>query len=233
MAKELAIADRRPPMTSSPALRRLRRISLGTIQWPGQPEVRYLAGASRLRDDERAEAEALLTQLEQSLDPGGDEGKRARLGLVAKMLLAYPIAGASSESGRARGEAYGEALDDVPPWAVAAAVRAWHRGELGEGYDYRWAPAPAVLRKIALAALDRSKADAAHICAVLEAKTVDEAMKEPTAEEREQVLAGFQTLSARLRGVAQQQKRPAPEPVRTPTDDDLRAQYAPTSEAAE
>jgi hypothetical protein len=46
------------------------------------------------------------------------------------------------------------ALDDIPPWAVVAAIRRWYRGEAGndEGgkiYDCSWCPAPADLRRLA------------------------------------------------------------------------------------
>ena len=61
-------------------------------------------------------------------------------------------------SAEARGRAFLVALDDVPVWAVQAAIRHWDRGECGRNergdlYDYRWCPAPAELRRMALAAM--------------------------------------------------------------------------------
>jgi hypothetical protein len=56
--------------------------------------------------------------------------------------------------------AYLSAIDDVPPWAVAEAIRRWHRGE-GGGKDanYRFAPAPAELRYAAMQAPAAGQAD--------------------------------------------------------------------------
>lgn len=45
-------------------------------------------------------------------------------------------------------ESYIDAVEDLPSWAVAAAIKRWNRGECGER-DYRWRPAPAELRGIA------------------------------------------------------------------------------------
>lgn len=145
MAQDL-IATRNDPanLISSPVWLRLRRMRLGTIQGPGEREVKYLADGLRLTDDDRGQAAALIRELEAALEPGDSSG------IVAKMLLAYPVAGASFEAGKARGGAYAGALDDVPAWAVRAAIRAWNRGEASGDHDYRWAPAPAVLRDLAL-----------------------------------------------------------------------------------
>jgi hypothetical protein len=55
----------------------------------------------------------------------------------------------------ARSDVYLEVLDDVPWWAVEAAARAWFRHECGTDergrpHDYKWAPDPGTLRKMAL-----------------------------------------------------------------------------------
>ncbi len=68
---------------------------------------------------------------------------------VTKMLLALPRAKTNEIEAEAKAEAYMDALDDVPCWAVQAAVRGWHRSEYGEDHDYRWAPVPSELRKAA------------------------------------------------------------------------------------
>lgn len=49
-----------------------------------------------------------------------------------------------------KAEAYSVALEDVPSWAIDAAVRGWYRGSYGEKHDYTWPPAPATLRGLAL-----------------------------------------------------------------------------------
>ena len=147
MAQDLQAAHANPvALISSPDLRALRRISLGTVQWPGQPERKYLSGGSTLTDSERARANELLAEL-RAQAVAGPATDADRFGLISKMLLTYPIAHASAESGKARGEAYREALSDIPPAVLAKAIRQWNRGEAGD-HDYRWAPAPAVLRGI-------------------------------------------------------------------------------------
>jgi hypothetical protein len=50
-----------------------------------------------------------------------------------------------------------DALDDVPAWAVENAVRRWHRSECGGQHNYAFAPAPGVLRGIALQELEPAK----------------------------------------------------------------------------
>jgi hypothetical protein len=74
---------------------------------------------------------------------------------VAKLMMALPGQRANEKGAEATGEAYQAALDDIPPWAVAAAIRRWYRGDAppagGHPHDYRWRPAPAVLRSISFA----------------------------------------------------------------------------------
>jgi hypothetical protein len=79
----------------------------------------------------------------------------ATLVVVTKLMLALPSAQQNEAGAEASGEAFMAALDDIPTRAVAAAARRWYRGDCGENehrqpYDYRWRPAPADLRRIAL-----------------------------------------------------------------------------------
>jgi hypothetical protein len=93
------------------------------------------------------------------LTPTNDTGSaRQMIALVGKLVLAKP-ARANGLEAEARIEAYTVALDDVPVWAVDAAIRKWHRGQCDRSfncrggrveYDYRWAPESADLRTIAL-----------------------------------------------------------------------------------
>lgn len=69
---------------------------------------------------------------------------------VTKMMLVLPSRESGDLVGEAKGEAYMAALEDVPSWAVQEAMRRWHRGECGAKYDYKWQPAPATLRELAL-----------------------------------------------------------------------------------
>lgn len=73
---------------------------------------------------------------------------------VSSILMVLPSQKTSEFAEAVRADAYLEALDDVPWWAVRGAIRAWHRhecgkDELGRPYDYKWAPGPGTLRAIA------------------------------------------------------------------------------------
>lgn len=112
------------------------------------------------------------------------ETNKSRLGLLTQMLMAYPMAGGSEESGRARAGAYLVALDDIPPWAINEAIRRWHRGE-GGGKDsnYRFAPAPAELRFASMQILQPAKQTIVHLESILTALTIERAM-DPTPIEK-------------------------------------------------
>lgn len=141
------------------------------------PSRKYLSGGLILSTDERARISAKIAELEaiaQSDD--STENKKSRLGLVASMLMAYPMAGGSEESGRARAGAYLAALDDIPPWAIAEAIRRWHRGEGSNGGNHRFAPAPAELRFAAMQVLQPAKQTIAHLSSILNALTIERAM---------------------------------------------------------
>ncbi len=169
---------------------------------PARP---YLAGGLSLTPDDRALAESLLAQLRgTAISADTTDARKHRLAILTKMLLTYPVAGASSETGKARAEAYLEALDDIPPWAIANAVRVWHRGEAGD-HDYRWAPAPAVLRVIARSQSEPLKPAIEHLEKLLAAVPIDDAMREPTPEERAYVISGFDKLKADLDGKPQRE----------------------------
>lgn len=205
MANEVArtpTLDALALMISSPALLRLRRISIGTVQWPGQPTRTYLAGGLKLTDQERREATSALARIKAATTADDQpETRKQRHAIVSRMLLTYPMTGASAESGKARGEAYLEALDDLPPWVIAAAVRRWNRGGAGEEHDYRWAPAPATLRKIALAELADVKPIVLHLESLLSAVLPEEAIRRPSEQERAHINDGFSKLKADLSGI--------------------------------
>src|ERR1041385_2953770 len=85
---------------------------------------------------------------------------------VTQMMLVLPSTTQTELSAEVRGEAFIDAVDDLPPWAVRAAIRRWNRGDCGlnqqgKAYDYHWCPAPAELRRIAWAQMFRvrSRAD--------------------------------------------------------------------------
>lgn len=151
------------------------------MQHPGLPLRKYLAGGLKLTDDHRARIGAKVAELRAVTEADDSpENRKSRLGVVANMLMAYPMSGGSEESGRARAMAYLTALDDVPPWAISEAIRRWHRGEFGgKDANYRFAPAPAELRYAATQLMQPAKQTIAHLEAVLNAVTIERAM-DPT-----------------------------------------------------
>ena len=164
-------------MISSPECVSLRRISLGTLNQDGGPPVRYLSGGLTLTDELRGRIERKLGELKPFVvAETSPEVRRTHLALITKMLVTYPLPGASSETGKARSEAYCYVVEDIPPWVLNDAIRAWHRGECGSEYNYRWAPAPAELRQICLDRIQSGRDTISHLEAVLAAPTLEEAM---------------------------------------------------------
>jgi len=177
MKQDIQLATESPAaILSSPALQKLRRISLGTVQWSDRPPVKYLPAGLTLTDEQRAQGEGILSMLRAAMDGNDRYARRDRFALVAKMLLAYPIGNASQEVGKARGEAYQIGLDGIPPWAVAEAIRQWHRGEAGD-FNYSWAPSPAILRQVASQTMETCQKAAKDLADLLNAKPLEDAMK--------------------------------------------------------
>lgn len=182
-------------LSSSPESLALRRISLGTVQHPGMPARKYLSGGLTLTADERLRIEAKVRDLRMVTESDdGQDNQKARLALVANMLMAYPTGG-SEESGRARATAYLAALDDVPPWAIADAIRRWHRGE-GGGRDanHRFAPAPAELRYSAMQILQPGKQTVTHLQNLLGALTLERAMDPTPIEDSRQIVPRLRAI---------------------------------------
>lgn len=130
-----------------------------------------------MTDDERVRIRRKISELRAICDADdGTENRIARLELIAEFLQTFPITNWTSEAARARGKAYLMALDDIPPTAIAEAIVRWHRGESGPGYDYRWPPAPAELRKLLIERLRPVRETIAHLEAVLAALSLERAM---------------------------------------------------------
>lgn len=86
-------------------------------------------------------------------DNSGAETKVATA--VSKLLTVLAGERKSDLVEEARSDVYLDVLDDVPWWAVDSAVRAWFKhdcgtDERGRPHDYKWAPDPGTLRKIAM-----------------------------------------------------------------------------------
>jgi hypothetical protein len=90
----------------------------------------------------------------------GAEFAQATTTAVSKMTMVLAGKEAGELASEAKGEAFIDALEDVPSWAVQEAMRRWHRGECGPRHDYKWQPAPATLRELAMIEVYRVKGSA-------------------------------------------------------------------------
>lgn len=87
--------------------------------------------------------------LEMTPERGAAYGEATTI-TVSKMTMVLAGREAGELAAEAKGEAFIDALEDVPSWAVQEAMRKWHRFEYGPKHDYKWQPAPATLRELAM-----------------------------------------------------------------------------------
>jgi hypothetical protein len=116
-------------------------------------EVQVLPKSLILGEDQKMLVERHISALETmlSMTPYDDESHGSlTMQTVTKMMLVLPSRESGDLVGQAKGEAYMDALDDVPSWAVQEAMRKWHRAEYGPKHDYKWQPAPSTLRELAM-----------------------------------------------------------------------------------
>jgi hypothetical protein len=101
---------------------------------------------------------SLILGKEQKMLPeaGADFGEATTIA-VSKMTMVLAGKEAGELASEAKGEAFIDALEDVPSWAVQEAMRKWHRAEYGPRHDYKWQPAPATLRELAMIEVYRVK----------------------------------------------------------------------------
>ena len=97
------------------------------------------------------------------------------------MLLAMPVGGSLSEAAaEARADMFDDALSDIPPWAIEAAIKRWGRGDVPDlkmgTLNFAFAPAPAILRKICKIQLQPFEDQALKLTRVLEAISLERAM---------------------------------------------------------
>lgn len=178
--------------------------SLATVNLAGQSAKKYLPAGLILTTEQRGAIETKCAHIQQALDATGQH--KEKLAMVAKLLLSYPMAGAGEMAGQSRAEAFTAALDDVPAWVVADAVRKWHRGECGE-FNYQFAPAPAVLRSACLKIIEPVRRSLDALRDLLDAKPLLELMDHAPAKS-EKVVRGFRDLSMSLGSIVDKAKPP-------------------------
>jgi hypothetical protein len=164
MANELSIVEPIPmPDPQRPAkpisFPHWAKVRLDTLKIAEQPDqtgiyrkIPVLPGHLQIIPTQREAIERYRTAVAELLSQTPERGRRwAKLALIAtsKLLMASAGREAGDFAGKAKGEAYMAAVDDVPYWATEEAVRLWYRGECGAQHNYTWPPAPAVFRAIA------------------------------------------------------------------------------------
>ncbi len=193
MATELEIRAHLDTMRFSPLQLERLASSIGKTQWAGQPERRDLPSGMELTVRDREEIETRLRQLTEITTGTNltiNEFAKARLSLLTKMLLAFPAAGSSSEAAaQARSDIYDDALGDMPPWAINAAIKRWARGEVPADpnmgiLNFTFAPSPAILRKLAKVELGPFELQAAKLRALLKTIPIERAIESETNSTR-------------------------------------------------
>lgn len=120
--------------------------------------VTTLPAGMLLASSERHAIEQHIKALEKVLGKTPVESASAEaetLVLVSKIMMSLPAQKTGEAGAEATGEAYCAALDDIPPWAVAAAIRKWYRGDIPAPasrslpHNFEFRPGPAKLRSIA------------------------------------------------------------------------------------
>jgi hypothetical protein len=184
MAMELIVIESSPrEMLSLPPQLAWLESGLGTCQWPGENVRTTLMSGVKISDQERSQAEAHLRLIQTALDPHHPDRamcSMARFSLLTRMMMAYSAGATTDEAAGARLDAYADAVDDMPPWAIGEAIKRWHRGtcaNLGFVPNYTWAPAPAHLRMVCKALIAEYETTAAKLNRLLAAVPIAEATR--------------------------------------------------------
>lgn len=182
MANELQIREQLDMMLSLPLpLARLEK-SLGTVKWPEQPARLNFPSGMELSEEQREDITARLEQLRQATtgeNLTAAQCSKARLSLLTKLLLGYPTAGSATEQAMdARLSFYQEAVSDIAPWALDAAIKRWVRGDIGKG-NIDFAPSPGALRRLCEDELEPFQAQIVKLKRLLAALPIERAM-DPT-----------------------------------------------------
>jgi hypothetical protein len=139
--------------------------------------------------DQARQISAAHAALTESLRPGPAD-LRAKAIAITRMLSGF--AGSGNGDPVLRADAYIEALDGLPAWAVERSVGRVIRGEAG--MDTRFAPSPAQMAVEARRAMQPAKDD----LAALDRLRIAVADREASPEEKARVGGGFDRLLEEL-----------------------------------
>jgi hypothetical protein len=136
-----------------------------------------------------------------------EDAAKQMLVIITRMQWAQPGQKTSEDGVEAKGDAYMDALDDLPPWAVTAALRRWYRGDCDHvlktktvngrvvvsdpPHNYSFVPPPAMLRRIARGEMWTVKGRAVTLERLLIAKPKREYTEAHCAEMRDRLHAAL------------------------------------------
>ena len=176
MASDLTVSQTLDTMRYLPlSLARLEN-SLGTVQWPGQPVRMNFPSGMDLTANQRTYLQGRLNDLARLTTGENPSASKERLSLLTKLLLGFPTAGSGGEkAAEARASFYLDAVDDVAPWAIDAAIKRWVRGDV-ENANVDFAPSPGALRRLCETEIEPFKQQMRQIERLLSAVSIDRAM---------------------------------------------------------
>lgn len=205
MATELQIREQLDTMLSLPLrLARLEK-SLGTVKWPDQPPRVNFPSGTELSEAERKDLTERLVEIRR-ITTGENlsltECSKARLSLLTKLLLGYPAAGGATEQAmEARLSFYQEAVSDIAPWALDAAIKRWVRGDIGKG-NIDFAPSPGALRRLCEEELEPFEAQTFKLNRLLSALPIERAMDPTPLPPPEKLQIGSSAAAPRLKVIS-------------------------------
>lgn len=169
---------KRETMLSLPGWAASRIEWLGTVKIDGKMIYYLTSGLPKLTEQERSIIELQKQSIEAvAASASGDDEKK--LALIVGMLMALGGGQISEMGAQSKGEAYLFAVADMPAWAVQSAIERWYRGSVKgiEEAEFKWAPSPAVLLRVARDVLEPYADVAEKLGRLIEAKPLDEVLR--------------------------------------------------------
>lgn len=182
----------------------------------------------KLAPSEKSAAQAKLRELQDALSaPCGGTDAMAE---IARMMAGFSVTSNLTEAqSEAKALVYGDAIDDLPAWAIVAARKAWARGEtanLKGKVDPTFPPAPAHVRALALEAMAVPMCEASRLRALLDAEVA-------TALPDEHRRAMLQRMSGMMGSAAAPKMQGMPKPPREMNEAERAARLAAMAQAVQ
>src|SRR4051812_35062093 len=130
-----------------------------------------------LTETERREVQQHVDELRSlsKITPSNDAQAEVKmLAVLTEFMATFSTATQSELIVEARGKALMDGVDNLPVWAVEAAIRRFHRNDWprdkqGQRYAYRWCPPPADVREVAYSEMLRVEARARALDKIIQA----------------------------------------------------------------